>query len=34
MPPRKSDVAKPTTGDEATPVKETVVREGVNIEVI
>ncbi|PQE25794.1 hypothetical protein CJF30_00000488 [Rutstroemia sp. NJR-2017a BBW] len=32
MPPRKSDVAKPTIGDEATPVKEAVVREGVNIE--
>ncbi|KAI9644746.1 hypothetical protein NHQ30_006773 [Ciborinia camelliae] len=32
MPPRKSDVAKPVTGDEATPVKETVVREGISIE--
>ncbi|ESZ96467.1 hypothetical protein SBOR_3199 [Sclerotinia borealis F-4128] len=34
MPPRKSDVAKPVTGDEATPVKEkeSVGREGVSIE--
>ncbi|CAD6446710.1 13ce0b6c-c3ce-4817-b1d5-453934e80d32 [Sclerotinia trifoliorum] len=33
MPPRKSDVAKPVTGEEATPTKETtVVREGTSIE--
>ncbi|APA14616.1 hypothetical protein SS1G_06591 [Sclerotinia sclerotiorum 1980 UF-70] len=33
MPPRKSDVVKPVTGDEATPAKETtVVREGTSIE--
>ncbi|TGO33579.1 hypothetical protein BHYA_0238g00040 [Botrytis hyacinthi] len=33
MPPRKSDVAKPVVGDEATPAKETtVVREGISIE--
>ena len=33
MPPRKSDVSKAGTGDEATPAKELPIREGVNIEV-
>jgi hypothetical protein len=33
MPPRKSDASKVATGDEGTPAKEPVVREGINIEV-
>jgi hypothetical protein len=33
MPPRKSDVSKVATGDEGTPAKEPIVREGINIEV-
>ncbi|KAB8289679.1 hypothetical protein EYC80_010591 [Monilinia laxa] len=33
MPPRKSEIGKSVTGDEATPVKETtVVRDGISIE--
>jgi hypothetical protein len=33
MPPRKSDVSKAGTGDEATAAKEALVRDGINIEV-
>jgi hypothetical protein len=34
MPPRKSlDMSKGATGDEGTPVKDALVREGINIEV-
>jgi hypothetical protein len=33
MPPRKSDVSKTGTGDEATAAKEVLVRDGINIEV-
>lgn len=32
MPPRKSDASKAATGDEGTPAKEPVAREGINIE--
>jgi len=34
MPPRKSDASKAATGDEGTPAKEPVAREGINIEVL
>jgi hypothetical protein len=34
MPPRKSDASKAATGDEGTPAKEAVAREGINIEVL
>jgi len=33
MPPRKSDVSKAGTGDEAMAAKEALVRDGINIEV-
>jgi DNA polymerase epsilon subunit 3 len=33
MPPRKSDISKAGTGDEATAAKEALVRDGINIEV-
>ena len=33
MPPRKSEVSKAGTGDEATAAKEALVRDGINIEV-
>jgi hypothetical protein len=33
MPPRKSDVAKVATGDEGTPAKDQLPRDGKNVEV-
>jgi hypothetical protein len=33
MPPRKSDVAKVATGDEGTPAKDQLPRDGINVEV-
>ena len=34
MPPRKSDVSKIGEGEEGTPAKETLPKEGINIEVL